>query len=167
MKKRLLTIGLLSALQIATAGEATVDVPVTINYTGGCVINAPASVNLGAFSTRDGNIPLSNITFAVRCTNGTQYTVKYVQGGQLNMEGTNNWVRFLIYKDAGRTDRVLPNSDIATQTGNGQDQQIVLYTMKGYYEGSNLQKGCGSGYYSSNTCAAGLYSGTVQFKVIW
>lgn len=167
MKKKLLMFGLLSVIQIATAGEATVDVPVTINYTGGCVINAPASINLGTFSTRDGNVPLSNITFAVRCTAGTQYTVKYVSGDRLDLQGTNNWVRFLVYKDAGRTDRVLPNSDITTATGTGQDQQVVLYTTKGHYEGANLMKGCGSGYYSAETCSPGSYSGTIQVKVIW
>lgn len=168
MRRKLVALALLSLAGIATAGETAVDVPVTIQNIGGCSIVAPSSVDLGTVATRDGNVPLNPVAFSVRCTDGVQYDVRLGNAGwsynSIELQSGNNVFRIQLYKDAARTQRIQPNDSITTGTGNGQEQQITIYTMKGeLHPVQGMLPGCGW----NNNCQPGTYTGTMQIKVIW
>ena len=164
MRKVLLVLGLSG---LAFAGEVFVDVPITINNTGGCVFdNTPSVIDFGsvpyeAYSKSTTNYDLSPVNISFKCTAGVNYTLSFSgltsAGGAtatLQRSGISELVGLNIYKDSARTQKITSsNPTIATGTGDGSTQNITIYPRIG---------GC-----ASSSCPPGTYSRTLTLRITY
>lgn len=161
MRKTLLAS--IFALGIAIANQVHVDVPITINHTGGCVFEGLqstydfGSVPFTAYTQLTGSYDLPPISFGVKCTAGLNYSVSiptysFGQDALILQRGNDSSVRLGLYRDSGRAQKITgSNPQITSGTGSGSTQTITIYPRL---------EGCGS-----STCSPGTYSKTVTIRI--
>lgn len=163
MRKVLLVLGLSG---LAFAGESFVDVPITINNTGGCVFeNMPSvidfgSVPYGTYNQSTSSYDLPSVNIPVKCSAGINYTLSFTglttSGATTTLQrsGGSELVRLNIYRDSARTQMITSfNSTIATGTGDGTTQNIAIYPRI---------SGC-----ASTSCPPGTYSRTLTLRITY
>ncbi len=162
MRKVLLALGLSG---LAFAGEVFVDVPITINNTGGCVFdNMPSVIDFGSvpYSAYQGTntYNLTPFQVSVKCTNGINYSVSlasgwYIPNNYVRLTQSGIPVRLTFFRDSAYTQQItLANPEITSGTGNGNTQTITVYPRLA---------GCAS----FGSCPAGTYSGTVTLRITY
>jgi len=162
MRKVLLVLGLSG---LAFAGEVFVDVPITINNTGGCVFdNMPSVIDFGSvpFSALQGTntYNLSPFQVSVKCTNGINYSVSIATGwviphNYVRLIQGSSWVRLTFFRDSAYTQQITSfDGVIGSNTGNGNTQTFTVYPRLA---------GCDSW----DPCYAGNYSGTFIFRITY
>ncbi len=167
MRKFLLVLGLSG---LAFADEVFVDVPITINNTGGCVFdNLPSVIDLGSVPFTAYGLPAGSsvpsdrdpIYIPVKCTAGVNYTLSFTgltsAGGAtavLQRSSISETVRLYIYRDSARTQTITStNPTIATGTGDGTTQNIAIYPRISE---------C-----ATSTCPPGTYSRTLTLRITY
>lgn len=189
-KAKAKVLGLLALATLsgtAFAGQTSIDMPVSINYSGGCVLNLPSSVDLGTIPTIQpiGNgSKLNPFSFSVKCTSGVNYTVKadninsYENIFLINSSDSNYKMAIVFAKDSGYSQFLYYTSDgsgqtILSGTGDGTEKTITLYPRVGQvrqspnYDTSGFGKTCYVGSSATSTCLQGTYTGTLKIKVSW
>jgi hypothetical protein len=183
--RKLLTKALLAtslAVGTAFAGSTSVDVPVTIDYTGGCIMNVPTSVDLGTVPTiqpKGNGSVLPAISFTVKCTNGVNYTVRaenintYGVVELTGMSNSNKRIFVVFATDSSYSNYLLGQNDkniIATGVGDGTDLTITIYprvgvvnNISGYLDSSASL----CDYTTGQSCYADTFSGTLTLSVYW
>lgn len=162
MRKVLLVLGLSG---LAFAGESFVDVPITINNTGGCVFeNMPSVIDFGSvpWSAYQGNSTynLTPFQISVKCTNGINYSVSLASGwyganNYVRLTQGSNAVRLTFFRDSAYTQQITNQNRVITSgTGNGNTQTITVYPRLA---------GCDN----FGSCPAGTYSGTVTLRITY
>ena len=172
--QRLLNLAIISAIALSTAAltvrayaETTANLTVSAEINTSCTIS---STDL-SFGTYDGIVAHASqdltdtATISTTCTNGS--IVVITMGGgqygawnrrsrirQMTNEGSNSYLKYEIYADAGRTfvwsyDRFRMSS-VASVTGTGASQDMIVY---------------GKVFKNQRDAAAGSYTDTVSIGV--
>ena len=172
--QRLLNFAIISAIALSTAALTA---PAYADVTGSLAVSASvaASCNISTtdldFGTYDGIVAHASqdltdtATISTTCTNGS--IVVITMGGgqygawnrrsrirQMTNEGSNSYLKYEIYADAGRTfvwsyDRFRMSS-VASVTGTGASQDMIVY---------------GKVFKNQRDAAAGSYTDTVSIGV--
>jgi len=169
MRKFLILFVLFLLLSITSgvwAGSASVDVPVTINYIGGCVISTPDHNFGNVMATVPGTgTPAANYTLSFTCSSGTTYTIS-----QINFIKPTNaagkTIKGVLYKNADYTGDIgTTTPTIATGTGTGTQQQIVLYSK--IFGNSGTGDSACTWTYPNHYCPEGTYSAIYTFRIVF
>jgi hypothetical protein len=147
----------------AYAGETSISVPVSINYTGGCVITTPPHDMGSMQATIPGaGLAAPSYTMSFTCSFGTGYTVSQINF--VNLANSNaKTIKATLYKDPGYANAIGSSTPtIATGTGTGSLQTITTYPkIFGYNTGNGACTYTAPNYY----CPEDTYSATYTFRI--
>ncbi|GAB6073276.1 hypothetical protein JCM14244_16530 [Venenivibrio stagnispumantis] len=184
-KAKAKVLGLLALATLsgtAIAGQTSVDVPVSIDYSGGCVLNLPSSVDLGTFSTIDVKnnkvVALNPFSFTIKCTQGVNYTINGSDTSSnvqiTNTSDANSVIRLSLAKTPDYSQWLAKGGycwacsgtwDAISGTGDGSEHTITLYPVLG--AGTPGSASSSAIISPSQQPVAGTYTGTLTLKVSW
>jgi type 1 fimbria pilin len=165
MKKIFLSLIFLLAFAVTVmAGETSVQVPVTINVTGNCVLTTPSfSKNTDVFFPASKVKDLDNYTFSYSCTPGINFSLKFNPDNSLLylVKSSSRRVKLRVYDSTSGTQ--LTNNSAIQLPSSAPEGSISLVTKLECDTGYGCSSVSGVGYIME----PGTYSITLGIKAEW